>query len=222
MEREYKNTGYFFFILLTFVILGFYKPYFALFPHFNNTINTVVHIHATALLIWVGLLIIQPFLISYHRFKVHRSLGKFSYFLVPLIIVSSIAVINKQYQEGIEHNMTHIESLKTLFIPFMELLLFSIFYLLAIRNKRKVAFHMRYMICTSVILIIPSLTRVSGFWFNINQFTSYQISLIFCDLVLLALIFFDKKNKLNYKPYVLALTLFFSFDISWYILGHPF
>ncbi len=222
MEREYKNTGYFILILLGFVILGFYKQYFALFPHFDNTINTLVQVHASALLTWVGLLIIQPFLIRYSRFKVHRLLGKFSYFLVPLIIVTSVGVINKQYHEGIVQKMTKIESLKTLFIPFTEIVLFSIFYLLAIRNRRKVAFHMRYMICTSVILIIPSLTRISVLWFNINQFTSYLISFIFCDLVLLVLIIFDKKNRLNYKPYVLALMLFLACEGSWYILGHPF
>ena len=222
MEKEYKNTGYFILILVAFVIFGFYKQYFALFPHFDDNINALVHVHASALLIWVGLLIIQPFLIRYSRFKIHRILGKFSYFLVPIIIVTSVGVINKQYHEGIEQKMTSIESLKSLYIPFIEIVLFAIFYLLAIRNKRKVAFHMRYMICTSVILIIPSLTRVAVLWFNINQFSSYLISFIFCDLVLLALIIFDKKNKLNYKPYVLAFLLFLASDAGWFILGHPF
>jgi hypothetical protein len=222
MEREYKNVEFFFLAFFALVMLGFYKPYFGLFPHFDKTINAVVHIHATALILWVVLLVVQPALIRYKKISFHRLLGRFTYFLVPLIIVSSIAVMNKQYNEGIEQKMTHAESLKTLFIPFAELLLFTSFYILAIVHKLNVAFHMRYIICTALILITPSLARVTGFWFDIRQFSSYRISFLVSDFIVIILILFDRQKKLNYQPYFVALILFLIFHISWYLLGHPF
>ena len=43
--------------------LGFYYPYFSLFPGFAS-VTRVVHIHAIALLLWVVVLITQPLLIT--------------------------------------------------------------------------------------------------------------------------------------------------------------
>src|SRR5450755_2409914 len=114
MEKQYKNTGYFFLILLAFVFLGFYYPYFSLFPSFKS-ITVIVHVHAIILMLWVVLLIGQPLLIRYQKYKAHRIIGKLTYFLLPLVIVSSLGVIRQQYYEGIEQKMTSLQSLKLIF-----------------------------------------------------------------------------------------------------------
>src|ERR1700729_2422344 len=150
MEKAYRGIIWFFLALLVLVLLGFYKPYFALFPDFDKTFNTIVHIHATALLLWVGLLLVQPVLILTKKMKAHRFLGKCTYFLVPVIVLSSIAVMDKQYGEEKAQGLGSSESLKTLWIPFMEILLFSVFYLLAILYKRDARYHMRYIVCTAL------------------------------------------------------------------------
>jgi hypothetical protein len=222
MEKAYKNTGYFFLILVVLVAFGFYKPYFALFPDFNRSFNTIVHIHATALLLWVVLLVVQPLLIRNNKFAAHRSLGKFTYFLVPVIIISSVFVIKKQYNEAIELKMTSRESFRTLLIPISEIFFFSFFYLLAIINKRNVALHMRYIICSALVLITPSLARVTGFWFDAEQLYSYILTFLVIDIILIMLIAFDLKKRTNYRPYVIALVFFLIFQIWWYAIGHPF
>src|SRR5579863_78993 len=112
MLKHYKNFIYFFLALFVFVLLGFYKPYFSEFPHFDKSITTIVHIHANALILWVVLLVVQPLLIRFRKIRLHRLLGKFTWFLVPVIIVTSVLVIIKQYNEGIEQKMTASESLK--------------------------------------------------------------------------------------------------------------
>lgn len=222
MEKGYKNVVYFLLILVAFVALGFYKPYFALFPDFGKPINTLVHIHALALLSWVLLLIVQLILIIKRQYAAHRLLGKFSYFLVTLIIVTSIGVMKKQYDEDIELKMSAAESVKALIIPFGEILTFSIFYLLAIIYRNKISFHLRYIICTALVLITPSLARVMGYWFDVKQLESYITCFTLIDLIIIVLIIYDLKNGKNFKPYVLALWLFLVFDISWWLIGHPF
>ena len=97
--KHYKNIGYFFVALFVCMFFGFYTPYFKLVPDFDPSFTLIVHIHATALILWLSLLCIQPFLIRYKKLNIHRLLGKFTYFLVPVIIITSVAVMDKQYHE---------------------------------------------------------------------------------------------------------------------------
>ncbi len=222
MERQYKYIGFFFLIFVVFVGLGFYYPYFSLFPHFKS-VSAIVHIHAIALLLWVVILITQTLLITYNKIKRHRFIGKITYFLMPIIIISSIGVLWQQYYEGIEQKMTSIESLKTIFTFTTELISIIIFYTLAVRNilKGNVAFHMRYMICVALVFIPPSFGRTLGYWLYLKQYYTYNISILLCILILFVLIIYDRREKLKHRPYVVGLLVFLLFHISWYILGHP-
>ncbi len=165
---KYKNVGYLFLILFAFVILGFYKTYFGLLPHFDNT-TTLVHFHAAVLMLWVILLIVQPLLIRYKKVAIHRLLGKFTYILVPLIICSFIGMINKQYNEELIQKIPRSEIIEDISLAVALLLLFATFYMLAIINKRKVACQMRYMIATGLVFINPAIPRLTPFW---NIYTS--------------------------------------------------
>lgn len=222
MEKHYKNIGYCFLILLVFVALGFYYPYFSLFPDFKS-VTVVVHIHALLLMLWVVILIAQPLLIRYHKNRAHKIIGKVTYFLLPLVIVSSFGVIRQQYYEGIAQKMTSIESFKVIFTSFAGLFTILTYYLCAIVNIRRgnIALHMRYMICLFLEFIPPTVGRTLGYWFGIRQFYTYNISIALATLILVILIVADKKRKLNYTPYVVALTLYFVVNTSWYALGHP-
>jgi len=214
---KYKNVGYFFLILLAFVFIGFFKTYFGLFPDFDSHTTTLVHFHATVLTLWLLLLIVQPLLIRYKKFAIHRIIGKFTYVLVPLIVCSFIGMINKQYNEEMVEKMPGSEIIKDLSLSAALVLLFTVFYVLAIINKRKVSFHMRYMIATGLVFFNPAITRITLFW---NIFNSQLFAFICTDLILLALIIFDKKNRRNYKPYVVVLTLFLVYHVE-FILFYP-
>ena len=146
VEKEYRNIGYPFFFLLGLVIFGFFKTYFGLFPHFNDHTTVIVHFHALVLLLWIILLIVQPFLIRYKKLAAHRLLGKFTYVLVPLIICSFIGMMSKQTGEELAQKMPLALILKSLYLPFTDTLLFSTFYILAIINKCNTALHMRYIL----------------------------------------------------------------------------
>jgi hypothetical protein len=88
VEKEYKYIGFCFLVITVLVIIGFFKTYFGLIPHFNSSLTAMMHFHAIVMSLYVILLIVQPVLISYKKFKTHRLFGKFSYVLVPVIILS--------------------------------------------------------------------------------------------------------------------------------------
>ena len=90
-DLAYRNAGFFVLLLLAFVVWGFYQSYFSQFPAFPN-ITTVQHWHGGLLLVWFTLLIVQPFLIKYRSYTLHRRLGRVSYVLIPSILLSIVLV----------------------------------------------------------------------------------------------------------------------------------
>jgi len=89
MERAYRNISLLFTSVLLVVLAGFWKTYFGLFPGLGAW-SVVIHFHAVVLLAWFGMLIAQPLLIQTKRFAAHRTLGRVSYGLVPLVLVSHV------------------------------------------------------------------------------------------------------------------------------------
>ncbi len=218
MEKEYRNIGYPFIFLLFLVIFGFFKTYFGLFPHFNEHTTAIVHFHVFFLVLWIILLIIQPILIRQNKYATHRLIGRFTYFLVPLIILSFIGMMNKQITETSYKNIPAI--LDGIYLPLTDTFLFSTFYLLAIINKRNSAFHMRYMIMTGLVFIDASLIRSLAIWFHVDFFYAALVSISFVDLILVALIFFDKLKGRAYKPFLISLILFAIAQTGIIILRH--
>ena len=108
MEKSYRYLGYFFLLLIPLVLAGFYKTYFVQFPTFERVKHTFIHIHAGIATVWVKLLIVQPFLIVNKKMAWYRKLGKISYFIFPLLILSFVpSIINK----------LNSDALSTVFLP---------------------------------------------------------------------------------------------------------
>ena len=76
MDKSYKYLGYFFLLLIPLTIAGFYKTYIVQFPNFKENITYFIHIHAFIATVWIGILILQPFLIVNKKFALHRKVGK--------------------------------------------------------------------------------------------------------------------------------------------------
>jgi hypothetical protein len=206
VEKAYRNIGYPFFFLLALVIFGFFKTYFGQFPHFDEHTTVIVHFHVFFLVLWILLLIIQPILIRQNKYAAHRFIGRFTYVLVPLIILSFIGMMNKQIHETSPKNIT--EALNGIYLPLTDTFLFSTFYILAIVNKRNIARHMRYIIMTGLVFIDASLIRSLAIWFHVDFFYAALVSISFVDLILITLIFFDRINGRPYKPFLISLILF--------------
>jgi hypothetical protein len=76
------------------VFAGFYTSYFSVFLEAKPSI---IHIHFTLMVLWIAMLITQPFLIKYKKLTIHRTLGKISYVLVPLVLISAFFMIRYSY-----------------------------------------------------------------------------------------------------------------------------
>ena len=207
MEKEYKNIGFIFLLFIPLTFLGFYKTYFVLSPEFIGTVDVYTHIHAVVASLWITLLIVQPLLIRSKNFSLHKFFGKISYFVFFALIFSFFPQMIKEYGEG-------LFPLNASF----DIALLLLFYTLAIKYKNDVAKHMRYMIAIALIFVGPTLGRIIFFLLELEHLGSLHIPYLIVIIILLSLIFWDRKNKRNHKPYLVALAAFSIYLISLYVI----
>ena len=220
MEKSYRNLWILFAAIFVVVIFGFFKTYFGKFPQFENT-SIAIHFHAVLFLLWFGLLFIQPYLISKKKFRLHRNVGKISYFLVPLITLSTIAVARGVYiREMAQYPQRRC--LGDLLFPFAQLIVFDSLFILAMINKRKQACHMRYMIASSIILLGPALRRIFVHWMGIQAPRAATLSFIISVGLLLTLFMYDYRKGKIYTPYIVSSIFLTLFLISYTYLPQTF
>jgi hypothetical protein len=223
MQGAYRNLGYILLVLPLIMVAGFWIPYFSQIPTFDSSITTAVHTHALLLFAWVGLLIIQPLAVQNGALSIHRILGRASYFLMPLAVLFSVAMLHKEYQENLAGGMNVAAARSAEYLSTLQLILFGGLYGLAVARirKRDIAEHMRYMICIALVLLPAGLARTLGYWFGVNQKASQTVCLAVIDLCLISLIAFDRHRHLAARPYVVALAAYGIVEAGWFALGRP-
>jgi hypothetical protein len=203
MEKGYKNLGYFLLLLIPIAFLGFYKSYFSQIPNFSEKITGVFHYHVGIASIWVLMLIVQPLFIINKRHDLHRLMGKASYIVFPLLILSFLFLLYKNFTSDKPRPDTNAIG---------DIILLVLFYGLAMYNrKRSIAKHMRYMIGSATVFLDPTLGRIYILLLGIPPIIAINLVYVTVFLIIGTLIYFDKKNGKDYTPYKYIL---------WAWLGH--
>jgi hypothetical protein len=223
LERAYRHIGYALLLLPAFMVAGFWAPYFSQIPHFEAFITPAVHAHALVQFSWVALLVVQPLLIRFRAFGTHRALGKFTFVLAPIIALLSIAMMTKEYGENMAQGMSSHTALLGEFLSCSQLLLFVLFYLLAVvyARRRQIGAHLRSIICTALVLLPAGLARVLGYGFDVSQRNAQTVSLTVIVASLVGLIAYDRHHGAAPKPHSLALAAYLLIGCAWVVLGRP-
>jgi len=208
----FPNSGFYFFGLLLLALAGFWRSYFS--KIFDDT-SLYTHIHASSMMLWLAMLITQPFLIRFHKHRLHKLIGKSSYVLFPVLVISLILLAHSQIEireQGIPGFRLYV-----LFLQLSLLLLFVFSYSLAIVYRRNPARHARYMIVTALTLIDPAVARIP-LGLPALPFDYQVLTFGLTDLVLIVLIFGERKRKQGREvfPTMLALFIFFQWlNLTW-------
>jgi len=202
MSKRYRYIVIFFILILALVPVGFRRYFLALFEGEDQ--NWVLHFHVVVMTIWCLMLIAQPVLIAKKQNKIHRWVGRGSWVLVPVILVSIWLVIRHSFFRMEEH-LTHEENLAQVFFPFSQMILFGVFYLLAILNTDKPQVHMRYIIVSSISLLGPTIGRIN---FSSLGLGGIDMDLWVMNLFLIGFIAYDLIHKKKYFPYYLGLVAY--------------
>jgi hypothetical protein len=195
-------------LVLAVSVLGFWKPYFSRL----TAAQGLAHLHALMMLAWIGMLVAQPMLIRMRRLAWHRRVGKASYAVVPLMIVSALMLAQSRMHAA-PPQMLHVQQF-ILYLGVAASFLFVVIWGLGIRYRRDTALHARFMVATALTLVDPSLARVMIFWVPAVPPPLYQwISFGVVYLVLLLLITLDPLPR-GRKAFIGVLALFVTMHAS--------
>lgn len=199
MEKKINILLYFFIFVVVVSLFGFFNSYLKFFPDFNN-FPYIIHIHFLAFSTWFLLLIIQPILIKRKKTNLHRKVGKLSYFLAPILVVTIVILATKQIQREILLPENNAEI--TAFIALIDIVSFSTYYIIAMTKSKNIRWHVAFLIAATLVVLNPGLSRL----LNQIQFGLGMITAVFLPFAvsIFAIIF----EKIKYKRPVLKSPYF--------------
>lgn len=215
MLKIYRNTSIFIFLVIIGVQWGFYKNYTSEFPNFIGKTN-IIHIHGALLMSWLVLLIVQPLLIKSGRTQLHRTIGKVSYVLGPLIIIFLFLIGKGSYWRAIGKVPEH-DILRDMVLDSRGLISFAIFWALAMLYRKDSASHMRYMIATGILAIGPGVGRGLINSFGIGIGTALTVTDLIALVIVGFLLCYDIYKKKNYKPFLVVFIVFLIGAFLWQV-----
>ncbi|MDR9418311.1 hypothetical protein [Gracilimonas sp.] len=133
-KLDYTNSSTLIIGLLLLSIVAFWQSYYLLF--FESSFY--VHFHAFTAIFWFALLIVQPYLIKKRLLDLHRTLGKISYSIAGLVIISILLLAHNKISTASES----LFSLRT-YVLYLQLSLAFVFaftYGFAIYYRKKKPF----------------------------------------------------------------------------------
>lgn len=218
---KHHNAGYLAIALLIFVASGFTPSYFSSLMRGASKFDFYTHLHAGLMVSWIIMLIVQPFLIKYKKVNLHRRIGKISYFLMPLLLLSIFFLMHHRLNfplqtfdlpEGVEApegvNVAHL----AFYVVTMDFILMTICYILGIYYKKKATFHARFMIGAAIVILEPAFTRTILFHVvPANPVIPVMGSILLIDILFIGLIIGERKQKSGrwIFPMLLGFALFF-------------
>ncbi len=199
---KFKNTGYYFAGFIFLILLGFWPSYFSRFFNGTADFNLYFHFHSITAVSWVILLVLQPLLIKYKKFQIHKMTGKISYVLVPFLFISIILLAHHRTNPETENLAWQ------LWIPFKDIFIFSYGYGVAIAFRKFPNIHARGMIVAGMALIEPVMVRLFVNVFEIPPPIGYLLGISADYIVLLILIYLERKEASGRWVFPSAFILF--------------
>jgi len=212
-----RNVVFFFAAFLAATFVGFWPTYFT---RIEAVASWRVHAHGALMLGWCLLLIAQAWLIRNRRGSLHRRLGRLSFLLAPLIVVSSVVVEHGALVRSAGRNDP--ESLFFAYLVVALVFIFALAFTLAIVHRRTTALHMRYMICTALAMFDPVVARILDVRFGIGYPTGQLITFAMIDAILLWLCHLDRNTPYRAFHRMLAafvavqIPAFFVYKTTWW------
>jgi hypothetical protein len=122
--------------------------------------SVVVHLHGVAMTAWVALFITQVWLISSRRVRVHQRLGYAGIGLAALILPIGFITALRAGKYGSSTAPPGVDQLGFMIVPMFDLVMFVIFFGLAIYYRKNPAQHKMLMLLTAINFLPPAIARM--------------------------------------------------------------
>lgn len=205
MEKNHKALVILFVTFLIISVAGFSKSYVLLFPRFENVVF-FTHIHFIIFLTWFALLIWQPILISRKNYILHRKIGRLSYILAPVMVISILIMVKLT----VANNLSLSKEQGTIAATgaILDAISFSVLYTTGMINKHRIRNHVACVIGASLIILNPGLGRLVT---NLTKPELGILAMVITPLIIsLGIISYEKfrlKRIIFISPYFLIIAV---------------
>lgn len=155
----YRHAHYYVAGVLLVILAGFWASYFA---PIRTPLPLAFHVHAITAMTWLAFLIVQSVAIHRRMNALHRTIGRASFALFPLLIVGLTMIIGLSAHRYATNESAFIAHAGPSFAIGMAIAIaayLTLFYQ-ALRNRRNVKLHAGYMLATVLILFESPFSRV--------------------------------------------------------------
>jgi hypothetical protein len=213
----YRHAYVYFSIALLVAVVGFFPSYFSRL----RTTDAVHHFHGVLASMWMFGLITQSWLMSQGKTALHRTLGKLSLLIAPLFILSGLLVVHVMLSSNDDFSKAF--GVRLAFIDLTTMLYFGVAYTLAIRHRKSMQLHARYMASTALLVFPPALARLLGnFVPGIESFeAALHCSYFICEAIVAVLLFDDFRTGRVRAPYPILLLVFALQQASFLVSPSP-
>lgn len=201
------------------VFVGFSKayylrPFFDLAPLYSN----MVRFHGVVMTAWVLLFATQAWLVSAKNVKLHMKLGWVGVGIAILVLLTGYAVSIGAVEHQTAADRGGVPPLAFLVVPLADLVLYVLFFGLAIYWRKRPAEHKRLMILTAANFLPPAAARMPiDFLQALGPFWLFGLPTV---LTIAALAFDTWRHKnLNITFLVGSIILIASFPVRIWISG---
>jgi len=209
---------------LAVTIVAFWPTYFSVL----NVAPSAHHIHGVTATLWVLLLIWQSWSIRQSNFNLHKWGGKISFFLAPPFIVGGL-LVTKMTAIKVSP-FTEMFAISLSFADFVSVAAFALFYFLALRNRKSVERHSRYMLATIFPLIPPTVARLLAVYApgiairgpeDLPNFgIALNLSFVVAALFTITLLVNDARHKKPLLPFMLSFVSLLIMIVSYHTYGN--
>jgi hypothetical protein len=220
-------------LLLPITFIGFYPSYFSI---LNDRLPFIHHIHGGAMLVWLFIVITQLFLIKYNKLSTHKQIGRLSYYLMPLILVTGYYILRFSYQRALAGDDVgppgHYPAELPLSIKAAEFVVIgsvywfwlTTYYLVGVYFRKNSVAHATFMSAAAFTMLGPSGDRLIG---QICDFFRWPYNWVAENMTFtLILIFFialgvrHTSKQLSLKPALMVLGIHIMGILLYYYLPY--
>lgn len=207
----YKQAYFYFGIAFVITMMGFWPSFFR---RLGDT-DPGHMIHGISATLWMIIPVVQAWLISRQNYVFHRWIGRITFLLVPVFVLSGLYMIKVMLSSPDDPILAGPLREKLAFIDLGAMLFFITVFGLALKNiyQRNVKAHAQYMTCTILSVLEPSFERILFNWIpgvgSLEE--AFYTAIIIMELIVATLIYIDWRTDRIRIPYCMTLAFFLVF-----------